>query len=162
MVRLARTSWSGRSAAAWIVLLVSALSASASSAQSALPAGTVAGGSQGVAPPDRRPRIGLVLSGGGARGISQVGVLKFLERERIPVDVVAGTSMGAIVGGLYTEQKVPRSLASQRPSDILLLPDLGPLGAGDFDRTRELIEAGEQGAAHRVEALRALALSESG
>ena len=48
-----------------------------------------------------RPRIGLVLSGGGARGLSHVGVLKVLEAERIPVDVVAGTSMGAIVGGLY-------------------------------------------------------------
>ena len=48
-----------------------------------------------------RPRIGLVLSGGGARGLAHVGVLKVLERERIPVDLIAGTSMGAIVGGLY-------------------------------------------------------------
>ncbi len=46
-------------------------------------------------------RIGLVLSGGGARGLAHVGVLKVLERERIPVDMIAGTSMGAIVGGLY-------------------------------------------------------------
>jgi NTE family protein len=51
--------------------------------------------------PAGRPRIGLVLSGGGARGLAHVGVLKVLERERIPVDVIAGTSMGAIVGGLY-------------------------------------------------------------
>ncbi|MGC4062551.1 MAG: patatin-like phospholipase family protein [Aquabacterium sp.] len=51
--------------------------------------------------PPNRPRIGLVLSGGGARGLAHVGVLKVLERERIPVDVIAGTSMGAIVGGLY-------------------------------------------------------------
>ena len=55
---------------------------------------------QDVAPP-ARPRIGLVLSGGGARGIAHVGVLEVLERERVPVDVVVGTSMGAIVGGLY-------------------------------------------------------------
>lgn len=48
-----------------------------------------------------RPRIGLVLSGGGARGLSHVGVLKVLERERIPIDMIAGTSMGAIIGGLY-------------------------------------------------------------
>jgi NTE family protein len=48
-----------------------------------------------------RPRVGLVLSGGGARGLAHVGVLKVLERERIPVDVISGTSMGAIVGGLY-------------------------------------------------------------
>ena len=51
--------------------------------------------------PQARPRIGLVLSGGGARGIAHVGVLKILERERIPIDVISGTSMGAIVGGLY-------------------------------------------------------------
>jgi len=48
-----------------------------------------------------RPRLGLVLSGGGARGLAHVGVLKVLEREHIPVDIVAGTSMGAIIGGLY-------------------------------------------------------------
>jgi NTE family protein len=48
-----------------------------------------------------RPRIGLVLGGGGARGAAHIGVLKELERQRIPVDVIAGTSMGAIVGGLY-------------------------------------------------------------
>jgi NTE family protein len=48
-----------------------------------------------------RPRIGLVLGGGGARGAAHIGVLKELERLRIPVDVIAGTSMGAIVGGLY-------------------------------------------------------------
>jgi NTE family protein len=48
-----------------------------------------------------RPRLGLVLSGGGARGLTHVGVLKVLEQARIPVDVVAGTSMGAIIGGLY-------------------------------------------------------------
>ena len=48
-----------------------------------------------------RPRIGLVLSGGGARGAAHVGVLKVLEEMRIPIDAVAGTSMGAVVGGLY-------------------------------------------------------------
>ena len=48
-----------------------------------------------------RPKIGLVLSGGGARGIAHVGVLKELEAARIPIDFVAGTSMGSIIGGLY-------------------------------------------------------------
>ncbi|MFZ1906091.1 MAG: patatin-like phospholipase family protein, partial [Steroidobacteraceae bacterium] len=52
-------------------------------------------------PAARRPRIGLVLSGGGARGIAHVGVLKVLEDMRVPVDAIAGTSMGAVVGGLY-------------------------------------------------------------
>ena len=63
----------------------------------AIPGGASAQTSQAL----QRPRIGLVLSGGGARGLAHVGVLKVLERERIPVDVIAGTSMGAIVGGLY-------------------------------------------------------------
>jgi len=48
-----------------------------------------------------RPRIGLVLSGGGARGAAHVGVIRALEQLRIPVDAVAGTSMGAVVGGLH-------------------------------------------------------------
>jgi NTE family protein len=49
----------------------------------------------------RRPKIALVLSGGGARGAAQIGVLKVLERYQIPIDFIAATSMGAIVGGLY-------------------------------------------------------------
>jgi NTE family protein len=49
----------------------------------------------------KRPRVGLVLSGGGARGATQIGVLKALERHHIPVDFIAATSMGSIVGGLY-------------------------------------------------------------
>ena len=56
---------------------------------------------ENTGPSSARPRIGLVLSGGGARGLTHVGVLKVLERARVPVDVIAGTSMGAIVGGLY-------------------------------------------------------------
>jgi len=48
-----------------------------------------------------RPKIGLVLSGGGARGAAHVGVLKILEENHIPIDMIAGTSFGAIIGGLY-------------------------------------------------------------
>src|SRR6267378_5667377 len=48
-----------------------------------------------------RARFGLALSGGGARGLAHIGVLKALEELRVPVDVIAGTSMGAVVGGLY-------------------------------------------------------------
>ena len=48
-----------------------------------------------------RPRVGLVLGGGGARGAAHIGVLRELERHRVPIDAIAGTSMGAIVGGLY-------------------------------------------------------------
>ncbi len=48
-----------------------------------------------------RPRIGLVLGGGGARGAAHIGVLRELERHRVPIDAIAGTSMGAVIGGLY-------------------------------------------------------------
>ncbi|WP_084708121.1 patatin-like phospholipase family protein [Leucothrix mucor] len=49
----------------------------------------------------QRPKIGLVLGGGGAAGTAHVGVLKVLEENQIPIDMIAGTSMGAIVGSLY-------------------------------------------------------------
>lgn len=48
-----------------------------------------------------RPKIGLALSGGGARGGAHVGVLKVLEELDVPIDYIAGTSMGAIIGGIY-------------------------------------------------------------
>jgi NTE family protein len=53
------------------------------------------------AAPATRPRICLVLSGGGARGMAHIGVLKVLEELKVPIDCIAGTSMGAVVGGLY-------------------------------------------------------------
>lgn len=52
-----------------------------------------------------RPRIGLVLGGGGARGLAHVGVIQVLEKARIPVDLVVGTSAGALVGSLYCAYK---------------------------------------------------------
>ncbi|MGL4543747.1 MAG: patatin-like phospholipase family protein [Polymorphobacter sp.] len=57
-----------------------------------------------------RPRIGLVLGGGGAKGFAHIGVIAELERLRIPVDVVAGTSMGAVVGSLYAGGRDARQL----------------------------------------------------
>ena len=57
-----------------------------------------------------RPRIGLALGGGGARGAAHIGVLKELERLRIPIDAIVGTSMGAVVGGLYASGKTPDEL----------------------------------------------------
>ncbi len=64
-----------------------------------------------------RPKICLVLSGGGARGLAHVGVLKVLEELKVPIDCIAGTSMGAVVGGLYASglraddiEKIVRSL----------------------------------------------------
>ena len=55
-----------------------------------------------------RPRVGLVLSGGGARGAAHIGVLETLEKLRVPVDCVAGTSMGALVAGVWAAGSGPR------------------------------------------------------
>lgn len=52
-------------------------------------------------PAAQRPKIGLVLSGGGARGLAHIGVLRVLEEMQVPVDLIVGTSMGAVVGGAY-------------------------------------------------------------
>jgi NTE family protein len=65
-----------------------------------------------------RKTVGLALSGGGANGIAQIGVLKALEEEDIPIDIIAGTSMGALVGGLYSSGYT----ASELESIALSLP----------------------------------------
>jgi NTE family protein len=62
---------------------------------------------------DKRPKIGLVLGGGGSRGIAHVGILEVLVREQIPIDLIVGTSMGAIVGSLFALGYHPHSIARQ-------------------------------------------------
>ncbi|WP_395375677.1 patatin-like phospholipase family protein [Marinicella sp. W31] len=57
-----------------------------------------------------RQKVGLVLSGGGARGAAHIGVLKVLEELKVPVDYIAGTSMGSIVGGLYAAGYTPEQI----------------------------------------------------
>src|SRR4030065_70833 len=58
----------------------------------------------------KRKRIGLALGGGGARGLAHIGVLKVLDSEKIPIDLVVGTSMGALVGGAYASGISPDEL----------------------------------------------------
>lgn len=58
-------------------------------------------GQQSFAQQKPRPKVGLVLGGGGAKGAAEVGVLKVIEEAGIPIDYIAGTSIGSIVGGLY-------------------------------------------------------------
>lgn len=57
-----------------------------------------------------RPKIGLVLSGGGLRGVAQIGALKVLEENNIPIDYIVGTSIGSIVGGLYASGYSPEEI----------------------------------------------------
>ena len=50
----------------------------------------------------QRPKVALVLSGGGAKGAAHVGVLKVLEEAKVPIDMIVGTSIGGLVGGIYS------------------------------------------------------------
>ena len=59
-----------------------------------------------------RKRVGVVLSGGGAKGTAHIGALRVIEEAGIPIDVIVGTSMGSIVGGLYSIGYTPDELDS--------------------------------------------------
>src|SRR5262245_13230745 len=82
-------------------LLPVASPVAAQSSPSGVPAAAAASAAQSPAERAQRPKIGLVLSGGGARGLTHIGVLKVLDALRVPVDCIAATSMGSIVGGMY-------------------------------------------------------------
>ena len=86
-----------------------------------------------------RPKIGLALSGGGARGAAHVGVIKVLEELRIPIDFIAGTSMGALVGAAYASgtsiNELERRLESADWDD--LLTDTSPREDRSFQRKEE-------------------------
>jgi NTE family protein len=96
-----------------LVALSALAAASAPSAGLAAPGDARAQGSGSAAAPGARPRIGLVLSGGGARGLAHVGVLEVLERAHVPIDAIAGTSMGAIIGGLYASGMTAAELEAE-------------------------------------------------
>src|SRR5262249_30338910 len=65
---------------------------------------------QQEAVPHPRPKIAIVLEGGGALGLAHVGVIQWLEDNHVPVDYVAGTSIGGLIGGLYATGKSPEEL----------------------------------------------------
>jgi NTE family protein len=98
-----------------------------------------------VRAPNRRLKIGLALGGGAARGWSHIGVMRVLEREGIMPDVIAGSSVGAVVGGCYATGKLDeveafaRSLTKRRVMGLL---DFHISGSGLIggDRLRRLIE----------------------
>lgn len=69
-----------------------------------------AGPGIGKPPRPSRPTVGLVLSGGGAKGIAHIGIIQALEDNDIPIDYITGTSMGAVVGGLYASGYSPKEM----------------------------------------------------
>ncbi|MEZ5462979.1 patatin-like phospholipase family protein [Dokdonella sp.] len=100
IVRKAQSARSAHSPLAWILLagLIAVFLPCTVASAEELPAASSCGHRE---PGDTRPRIGLVLGGGGARGVAHVGVIRMLEELHVPVDCIAGTSMGALAGGLY-------------------------------------------------------------
>lgn len=73
-------------------------------------------------------KVGLVLSGGGARGVAHIGVIKALEDHDIPIDYVTGTSMGSIVGGFYASGYSPEQMM-----EIICSPSFGYWSTGEID-----------------------------
>lgn len=80
------------------------------------------------------PKVGLALGGGGARGLAHVGVLKALEEHDIPVDLIVGTSMGAIIGALYAQDPD----ANRVRTKVLQLLDSGILKGSGFQLKQRL------------------------
>src|SRR5271169_6751693 len=73
-----------------------------------------------------RPRVGLALSGGGALGLAEIGVIQWMEENHIPVDRIAGTSMGGIIGAMYATGMSPAEIQKFAESidwDQALLPE---------------------------------------
>jgi len=101
MMRIPRAKGYALLVAAAVCVVAAQLLPAAALAQST-PTGAAAPAAAARAPvPPGRPKIGLVLSGGGARGLAHLGVLKVLDELHVPVDFITATSMGSIVGGLY-------------------------------------------------------------
>ncbi len=83
------------------LLLSLSTTLSAAARTTGIAADTVSPPTATAVPPGHRPKVALVLGGGGAKGMAHVGVLKVIERAGIPVDMICGTSIGSLVGGLY-------------------------------------------------------------
>jgi NTE family protein len=103
-----------------------------------------------VADPLARPKIGLVLGGGGARGAAHVGVLEILEELRIPIDCIAGTSMGALAAGAYAGGLTPammrEALAKADWSDMFIdNPDYSELSYRNKTISRRFVPGSETG-----------------
>ena len=97
-----------------------------------------------------RPRIGLVLGGGGARGAAHIGVLEVLEELRIPVDCIAGTSMGALIAGAYASGLTPammrKAMAEADWSDMFTdIPDYSDVNFRYKQTLQEFIPGSELG-----------------
>jgi NTE family protein len=110
----------------FLVLVAVPAAAQTSDPATNAPSVTIARESEASGPQVARPRIGLALGGGAARGIAHIGVLRWFEEHRIPVDVIAGTSMGGLIGGAYASGLTPdeiEALMNDADWDLMFLAD---------------------------------------
>src|SRR5579863_9766323 len=112
---------------AWILLLISVFpsAAAAQNTDNPVPSAALALTTPATAQL-HRPRIGLALSGGAALGLSEIGVIQWMEENRIPVDRIAGTSMGSIIAAMYATGMSPaemRTFAEKIDWDAAFLPE---------------------------------------
>ena len=90
-------------------------------------------------------KVGLILSGGGAKGMAHVGVLKQIERAGVRIDYIGGTSMGAIVGGLYA-----CGYSAQQLEQLLYHLDLNDIIADNFERNATSFGTKEDGERYAI------------
>jgi NTE family protein len=96
----------------------------------------------------RGRRIGLALGGGGARGLAHIGVLKVFEKEHIPVDILVGTSIGALVGGAYAAGMSPDAI-EKRVEEYLNSPEFQVSAIKAFEEAHD--REWEEGLAHKIQ-----------
>jgi len=96
----------------------------------------------------RGRRIGLALGGGGARGLAHIGVLKVFEKEHIPVDILVGTSIGALVGGAFAAGMSPVDI-EKRVEEYLSSPEFQSSAIKAFEEAHE--REGEEGLAQKIQ-----------
>lgn len=117
----------------WLVMAIAGMQAVGAQTSDTIPAITpegfvTPGGAMGRPPRPDRPTVGLVLSGGGAKGIAHIGMIQALEDAGIPIDYITGTSMGAIVGGLYASGYSPAEMI-----ELIASKDFGYWSTGRID-----------------------------
>lgn len=96
-------------------------------------------------------KVGLALGGGGVRGLAHIGVLNVLEQDGIGIDLIVGTSSGALIGGAYASGMSVREItanaleaAELQNADVIIHLAVGDLHWADFSRSDHLIRIGEE------------------
>ena len=92
-------------------------------------------------------KVGLALGGGGARGLAHIGVLRVLEKNNIPIYQISGTSIGAIIGGLYSVYK---------SADIVIRPHSARYSWASVRYMPEIIKSGEEAALEAIPRIKEL------